>query len=417
MGLVAPEWSLFCDVSDGRVEDALGRYLMLLKCGSMLACRAFSSQTEAMCWLTEPRMKEAVSNARQDGASFAHDTGGWLAVFFASSCAAFAVEPNGLRRALSMMAPTSAGLTLLCRFETADFALEWLAGGAPRAAFDVMNSSSLDLPPQASARDVASALSPPFSVLSRNRLPQQTGTGSHRLGGQVNRCGRVASDPKSNAVAAYRGAGGGPGREWVRDVNHATCSSLESLPPQVASDLASAQSLCFRVLGADAYPAEHSSDSRAISVGLRGDAADPRDHALSKRRNALLPGEPNDDLNPPVSGGDCTDGMLSRASLERMRIESKAYYDTYFAAMAGQVGKKHPLYSNSMPLKVASKGSPSGALGPQVTSFYSLAGAPAKPSCSSLSLSRYGPGGDLFSPLAKQRASCQWGRRPAGGQG
>lgn len=41
MGLVAPEWSMFFDVSDGRVDETVGQYLLLLQHGSMLACRAF----------------------------------------------------------------------------------------------------------------------------------------------------------------------------------------------------------------------------------------------------------------------------------------------------------------------------------------------------------------------------------------
>lgn len=40
VGLVAPEWSMYLDVSDSRIEDALGEYLLLLRGGSILACRS-----------------------------------------------------------------------------------------------------------------------------------------------------------------------------------------------------------------------------------------------------------------------------------------------------------------------------------------------------------------------------------------
>lgn len=82
MGLVAPDWSMFFDVSDGRVEEAVGQYLLLLDPGSMLASRAFQTQADAMCWLTDPLTKEAGSNARQDGAAVGPaGANGWLAVF------------------------------------------------------------------------------------------------------------------------------------------------------------------------------------------------------------------------------------------------------------------------------------------------------------------------------------------------
>lgn len=329
MGLVAPEWSMFFDVSDGRVEDAVGQYL--LDPGSMSACRAFQTQTEAMCWLTDPLTKEAVSNAREDGAAVGRAGGkGWLAVSSSYSSCAFAVERQGVRRAISCMAPKDAGLTLLRRFETAAGALSWLSASAPRDVRVVMDSSSAGLPPRALDRELA-LLSPLGSALSRNVMPKQGALRCRRPGGGARSCGAATSDLVSTAALASCGDGGwlrpcGMSRPGVESFgDNAVGTSAESLPLQAPDGAVARPLLCFQTLAADDQRGEYSYKTPAPVMGVRGGAPASCGSSLGKRRRLHLPGKPSADLNPVQRTGDRTDGMLSLTRLETMRIENKQY--------------------------------------------------------------------------------------------
>ncbi|KAK1862008.1 hypothetical protein I4F81_004584 [Pyropia yezoensis] len=328
-----------------------------------------------MRWLTEPLTKEAVSNACEDGAAAgAPGPTGWLAVFSSASCSAFAVEREGVRRALSVMAPVDAGLTLLRRFETAANALSWLAGGAPRDVVDVMTSSSVSLPRRASSRH-STTMSPPGSAMSRNVLPQPRRLGGQSTIGAVHRSAGAACVLKLRAAAACHGDGslsvGAPAVEVNAGSGRSrtVCPSRVGLPSQALAPAACAQSLCFRRLEADVHPDKELLNTPALDVGVRRGAADSCGFGLGKRRKVTADDGPSAGLNPPVRSRDWTDGMLSRASLERMRIESKQYYDALFATEAVKIREKGPSSSaRTIPVDVAGKGNPASECGALVSS-------------------------------------------------
>jgi len=134
---------MFHDLSAASAADCIGHYLPNMPLGSLLVVGVFSTDTEALCWLTDPMRLEAVTNANEDAAqleSAASSDDGWFAVYNPSLSSSFDARKPGAERALSLLSPRGAGVSVVCRVATAAAALSWLACRQPRDLLEVLGS-------------------------------------------------------------------------------------------------------------------------------------------------------------------------------------------------------------------------------------------------------------------------------------
>lgn len=142
VGVLSLDLCMFHDLSAARAADSIGHYLSTMPRGSLMVFGVFSTETEALCWLTDPVRKEAICTVSVDGAPAAAGGGpGWLAICNSSLSSSFDLRHRGAQRALSLLSPLGAGVSVVRHFAVAEEALLWLAGQQPRDLLDVLGAA------------------------------------------------------------------------------------------------------------------------------------------------------------------------------------------------------------------------------------------------------------------------------------
>jgi len=135
---------MFHDLSAASASTSIGHYLPTMPLGSLLVVGVFPTDTDALCWLTDPMRLDAVSNANEDAPRLAAAAGadaGWFAVYNSSLSSSFDARRRGAERALSLLSPRGAGVSVVCRLANAAAALSWLAGRQHRDLLEVLGGA------------------------------------------------------------------------------------------------------------------------------------------------------------------------------------------------------------------------------------------------------------------------------------
>jgi len=120
----------------------IGQRVLSLVSDGVLATRCFSTQRDALCWLTSPVHREAVAGAEASSVephrALAHDTG-CLAVRTHSSSSCFGLDARGCASALAMVRDAAVGTCVIRRFSSTPSAWSWLVADVGRALLEVVH--------------------------------------------------------------------------------------------------------------------------------------------------------------------------------------------------------------------------------------------------------------------------------------
>jgi len=380
IGVVTPAQTMFHDVSDGAVVQSVGHYLVMLDFGSVLVLASFTTDVAALCWLTNPLIKESVINASPvaDTPPNAAENVGWLAVHSASSCAVFDLSRDGAERALAMTSTVAVGVTVARRFASAQAGMMWLCGEGPKDLLDIL---SADCAPTVSAPPPPVSGGSPVADKAVGLFPITPSCAGHGNGSGP--CGQAPASLELECINATLGAPRAACSQ-VHDVRKLSTHQLEkpTAPPvnvatktvRVASRRCSgAASSTKRMVGVPSTPPTFSMLKPGGAGGRADRKYEPDDldwegiadafcssdrdagawagepvpgseacnPSLKKRKVAAEPGKV-DPRNPPGASRESTSGMFSRASITRMFADFRRHYEELDkrAAAAAATGKQ-----------------------------------------------------------------------------
>jgi len=149
----------------------------------VLVARCFTTQKDALCWLTSPAYKEAVATTAaltEELSSATNSPVACIAVATASSRSCFPTSSAGLASLLALVQDPSIGVCITATFATEPIAWEWLENNTGTALLDVVGAPMTSSPvcPVAagdSAPSVVGPISAPppgASTSSSARSPQ-----------------------------------------------------------------------------------------------------------------------------------------------------------------------------------------------------------------------------------------------------
>jgi len=174
----------------------------------LLATRCFSTQKDALCWLTNPVHTEAVAAAAahsyaERGQPVADDNGSTrIAVVTSSSASCLGVDSAGLAAALALARNPAVGACVFHRFVSAALAWQWLVTDAGRCLLDIVR-----WPPD----DDASRVRSPAALTSSSIPGQPLRAAASTPGG-----GSASVEMATQSCASWSGgSNGGAVREPV----------------------------------------------------------------------------------------------------------------------------------------------------------------------------------------------------------
>lgn len=131
----------------------IGQRMFSLVGDGVLATRCFSTQREALCWLTNPAHREALQGdaaGPDELHAAAADDDGCLAIRTHSSASCFGMDLRGCASALGMVREADVGTCIIRRFASTPSAWRWLVASVGKTLLDVVHTL-----PQAATDGVA----------------------------------------------------------------------------------------------------------------------------------------------------------------------------------------------------------------------------------------------------------------------
>jgi len=340
VAVLSPDECAIHNWSDG--TNILQR-VFSLSAHSVVATRCFSTQKEALCWLTDPVQTSAVcASAAQTAPPPPTYTGcaRWVAMVTPSSTASFQLNTHGLNMALTMLRDPLAGSCVMRRFMGASDATAWLATPAGGTLLEIIGWSTFGVGggqggPAGAATTVASGRSPTphdpsvasLSLVSTTTMrsgcvlptPRPASTGRSKPpsleGASPPARGSRTAQRKRRADVLGGGRGAGASKRASSGSTQAVgyAAGISDDASQL-EDVEAVVDLTNRA-AEDKKRAEEDQVQRALAS---------RRAAQRHKAFRTMPGEPPEHLNPPGTDPDTMGPTLSMANIRKFMIQHHA---------------------------------------------------------------------------------------------
>jgi len=146
----------------------------------VLVTRCFTTQRDALCWLTHPAYKEAVATTAEltsELAPAADSPSAFMAIATASSRSCHPTSGVGLAAVLALVQDPCNGVCITATFSTEPIAREWLDNNIGTALMEVVGAplSSLPTSPASTPASLAGASDPTLSAVGGDLKPSAVG--------------------------------------------------------------------------------------------------------------------------------------------------------------------------------------------------------------------------------------------------
>lgn len=281
--------------------------------GRVLVTRSFTSQRDALCWLTSPVYKEAVAttaNLTEELAPVANSPTAFIAVLSSSSRSCFPTSSAGLASVLALVQDPSNGACICGTFATEPIAWEWLDNNAGPALLEVVGGF-IDAPEGAagSGRPTQPVAGSPASPSMSGSVASSSPLGLRLTSPFGRPAPGVTSRAKESATTQVSEGGRLPRRFGALAAPLLPSKRAASPTTADPSSLASFAGLGDRLM-------QDEPPSSSVPHGNRG--VDGSCCGLEKRRKlaATEPADVDVPLHEVSSGGDDTESLLSPPDLD-----------------------------------------------------------------------------------------------------
>jgi len=299
----------------------------------VLVTRCFTTQRDALCWLTHPAYKEAVATTAEltvELAPAADSPSAFMAIATPSSRSCHPTSGVGLAAVLALVQDPSNGVCITATFATEPIAWEWLENNTGTALMEVVGApwSSIPSSPASTPASPAGAGDPTLSAVGGDPKPSAVGVfSSSELVGSASsssplRVSRVPPPAELESHPSLSVGASACSRTWVsgRRASRAAVSASSSRAPKrpVPSGPAAASHPTTFAGLFGGVP----SDLALMSSPLNGSSFDRRDYDVQSqvrdKRRKLESAPGNDDDQPPHSSLEtsyATESVLSPPDL------------------------------------------------------------------------------------------------------